>query len=57
MMRSRAKIRDQELSVMENNGQVTLPSFSRYGSRLSKRQLRGVLFVSALVLTLFRSRR
>lgn len=42
---------------MENNGQVTLPSFARYGSRLTKRQLRGVLLFGALVLTIFRSRR
>jgi hypothetical protein len=57
IMRRKPRIPDQELSVMENNGQVTLPSFARYGSRLTKRQLRGVLLFGALVLTIFRSRR
>jgi hypothetical protein len=56
-IRSKARVRDEEMSVMENNGQVTLPNFSRFGSRLTKRQLRCALFVSAIFLTLFRSRR
>lgn len=56
-IRSKARNRDEILSAMENNGQVTLPTFPRSDSRLTKRGVRSVLIFGALMLALFRSRR
>jgi hypothetical protein len=45
------KVYDDVLSVIENNGEVTLPGFGQSESHVTKRQLQFVLLVAGAVLS------
>jgi hypothetical protein len=56
-IRKKSRIPDEVLSAIENNGQVTLPTFARGESGLTRRHLRFVFFFGALLFAIFRPRR